>query len=111
TAVKVKYSNRVQFVQADAYLLETVRKLPVQEFDIIIDDGPHRPFSNFLAIDLYLPLLRPGGLFVLEDLANHPHAKDCMKKIPQGFDAEIIDLTRRYGRFDDRVILARRATP
>jgi precorrin-6B methylase 2 len=32
--------KNVKYLQADAYSLETIKKLP-KEIDVIIDDGPH----------------------------------------------------------------------
>ena len=39
-----------------------------RKFDIIIDDGPHSLWSQKRFIKLYAPLLREGGIMIIEDL-------------------------------------------
>lgn len=64
--------ERVVQLNADAYSLEFVNILKKESFDIIIDDGPHTLESMVFYILHYLPLVKSGGLFVLEDIIN-PH--------------------------------------
>lgn len=40
----------------------------IPTFDIIIDDGSHIPSEQILTLDMYSPLLRPGGLLIIEDI-------------------------------------------
>ena len=44
------------------------------EFDIIIDDGGHWKHQQQVTLGFIFPFLKPGGVFVIEDLhtANHP---------------------------------------
>ena len=37
-------------------------------FDLIIDDGLHLPYANFNTLATLLPLLKPDGAFVIEDI-------------------------------------------
>ena len=37
-------------------------------FDIIIDDGSHRPGDQFTSFATMFPLMNPGGIYVIEDL-------------------------------------------
>lgn len=37
------------------------------DFDIVIDDGSHQSRDIFLSFLNYFPLLKPGGLFIVED--------------------------------------------
>jgi 8-demethyl-8-alpha-L-rhamnosyltetracenomycin-C 2'-O-methyltransferase len=37
-------------------------------FDIIIDDGSHRPEDQFTSFTTLFPLMKPGGIYVIEDL-------------------------------------------
>lgn len=43
------------------------------EFDFILDDGCHKPESQIETFKNYYPLLKKGGLYIIEDLrgANH----------------------------------------
>ena len=64
--------ERVVQLNADAYSLDFVNIFKKESFDIIIDDGPHTLESMVFFILHYLPLVKPGGLFVLEDIIK-PH--------------------------------------
>lgn len=44
------------------------------EFDIIIDDGSHASYHQQLTMKYLFPLLKPGGLYIIEDLGWQPSA-------------------------------------
>lgn len=44
--------------------------LPEEQFDLIIDDGLHSPWANVNTLNFALPLLAPGGAFVVEDILD-----------------------------------------
>ncbi len=46
---------------------EIVRKSP-GGFDVIIDDGSHRSLDTVSNFINYFPLLKPGGIFIVEDM-------------------------------------------
>lgn len=59
--------------QVDAYDKRTInalRGMQPEGFDIVIDDGPHTLESMIFFITNYLPLVKKGGIFVLEDIVN-----------------------------------------
>lgn len=59
--------------QVDAYSKQTVDALKRMEpngFDIVIDDGPHTFESMVFYVMNYLPLVKKGGVFVLEDIID-----------------------------------------
>lgn len=63
-----------KFVRADAgdeKQLQKVADLGVP-FDVIIDDGSHAPFHQQRAFLSLFPTLRPGGLFIIEDIQWQP---------------------------------------
>lgn len=90
------------FVQADcgdAGQLARVGQLG-RQFDLIVDDGSHAPFhqqQTFLAL---FPLLRPGGLFIIED--THWQPETYARQLPAVPRTDIL-LERfiRTGRFAD----------
>jgi len=62
--------EKIRVVVGDANAHETRAKIAslTAEFDIIIDDGSHKSDDIILSFLHYFPRLKPGGLFVVEDL-------------------------------------------
>jgi predicted O-methyltransferase YrrM len=61
---------RVREVRQNAYDPAIARLLADRTYDVMIDDGPHDIHSQHTFIQLYLPLLRTGGLMVIEDISG-----------------------------------------
>lgn len=122
----VKFSNRYKFIEANAYVEATVEKIKNEYpngFDIIIEDGIHTEESNKFAIENYLPMLKSGGIMIIEDVPANPlseipfahvgikkpHVISEMKAlIPEGYEVEVLDLTREKGRFDDILFIIKK---
>lgn len=86
----VKRPN-VQISVGDAYSQPFADKIAGQ-FDIIIDDGPHWLKAQQCALDLYLPKLKPTGIFVIEDILTGGLAIfPLLNKVPTGFNAYFYD--------------------
>jgi len=67
-------TERFKFVRADcgdAGQLQKVVDLGVP-FDVVIDDGSHAPFHQQRAFLSLFPTVRPGGLFIIEDIQWRP---------------------------------------
>lgn len=60
--------DKINYLFFDAYNEKNVENL--NNFDIIIDDGPHENDSNIKAINIFFNKLKNGGLFVIEDFEN-----------------------------------------
>ena len=67
------------------------------QFDIVIDDGLHHPYAQALNFGLFSPLLRPGGLFVVEDCEDVSFAQ-TFKRL---FGGEVYDRREKKVRHDD----------
>lgn len=98
----------------DAYDSEFVSSL--EDFDIIIDDGPHTIESQVKFIELYLPKLKKGGLFIIEDVQKEEHFNTLIQRSKEVCDSidndleyvvECIDLRDRKNRWDDLLFLIR----
>lgn len=62
----------VKIITCNMYKASDVTRLHFHtkpgRFDIIIEDGSHRPSDQETALHLFWPYLKPGGLFIIEDI-------------------------------------------
>jgi hypothetical protein len=68
---KVIEGGRVRIVigsQIDPAIRDQLSAASGKGFDIIIDDGSHVSEHMEKSFDLYFPILKPGGTYVIEDL-------------------------------------------
>lgn len=66
-------------------------------FDLIIDDGLHLPHSNFNTIEALLPLLKPDGTMVIEDIdAIHLHYWQAAGAVLTGYDTWLVERKGGY---------------
>jgi hypothetical protein len=61
---------RVQVIVGNVNELQTLDRIlsRSKQFDIIIDDGSHRSHDVLTSFLSYFPLLKPGGLYLVEDM-------------------------------------------
>ena len=110
-------SNRVNFSLIDAYNTDCITFLNEKYengFDVIIDDGPHTLESQLTFIELYLDLLKPDGVLIIEDVQRIEDVSEFISKIPNSdvFDYEYIpyDLRNVKGRYDDILFVIKKIT-
>ena len=62
--------DRFSFIRGDSGSARDLQRFAhaAGGFDIVIDDGSHASFHQQLALRELMPHLRPGGLYVIEDL-------------------------------------------
>jgi len=74
--------------QADTKFLSQVKQNYSDGFDIILDDGSHVPNHMFITFASMWPLIRPGGVYLIEDVHGtnpvpewifHGHEVDGLK--------------------------------
>jgi predicted O-methyltransferase YrrM len=100
---------RVTQIIASGYLPETLKLIP-SELDIAIDDGPHTPTSQITFMELYLDLIKPEGLLIIEDISQE-HVDTLIKHIPESHKNKYIlhDLRhKRNGRWDNIVLVIKK---
>lgn len=105
--------ENVNIIFEDAYQKEFADTLG--KFDIIIDDGPHTLESQLNAIELYLPKLKKGGVFIIEDIQSEEWIRELQNKYQEVCDLnqfqeisfEFIDLRGIKERYDDLMIVMR----
>jgi hypothetical protein len=67
-------------------LIELAKKLG-GNFDLIIDDGSHNPKDQMLTALVLIPLLKPGGYYVIEDARAAEDLADFLAN--QGYSSQI----------------------
>ncbi|WP_398332031.1 class I SAM-dependent methyltransferase [Vulcanococcus sp.] len=101
--------SNIRFTIADAYT-QTISNKIDEQFDIMIDDGPHYLWSQIKFIELYSSKLKHGGIIVIEDLLKgYLTCLALLVKTPLKFRACIFDFRwHRPGR--DNMIYALKNT-
>ena len=99
-----KDKTNIQLINSDAYNLGLSQSVP--DMDIFIDDGPHTLQSQKRAIDLYLPKVKSGGLFVIEDIQSEDDLKELLEHIPSEYKdvTKVNDFRKTKDRYDDIII-------
>ena len=96
-----------QYIFGDAYNREIVNSIP--DLDIFLDDGPHTKESQINAIKCYLPKIKSGGVFVIEDVQDiewfnsFDKELEIIKKNDDTFDykVEYVDLRHLMNKFGE----------
>lgn len=70
----------------------------IAPFDIVIDDGSHYTHDQIATAQLFLPLVKPGGMYFIEDVPR----PDSIKRVLAEWNPEL--LSEKKG---DRLILIR----
>lgn len=81
--------TRFTFVRGDAGVELDLRKVAeiVDGFDVIIDDASHASYHQQLAFKVLFPRLRPGGLYIIEDLGWQPPIYEAsLPQVPKTAD-------------------------
>jgi hypothetical protein len=66
----LKTINNVNIVKSNTQTIDICKDLNYQEFDIIIDDADHHPYQQLVTFWNTWPLLKKGGIYVIEDIQN-----------------------------------------
>lgn len=93
-------SEKVTFIDADAYLKETVDKIN-GKIDILIDDGPHTFESHVKLLELYIPKMNSDGMIIIEDISYDPN--QLYSYVPE--DLQDKSYVCDYGGYDNRLII------
>jgi hypothetical protein len=81
-------SDRIEYVRVDQGDRGALRAMFAglgREFDVVIDDGSHIPRHQAGCLIEGLPFVRPGKLYILEDVhTSHPDNRDFRHYSPPG---------------------------
>jgi predicted O-methyltransferase YrrM len=103
--------GRTSFLQGNAYeqtMVEKVAEHVGGTIDIAIDDGPHTLESQQRFLELYGPLLAPGGIAIVEDIVSPSWLPALQAQVPEGWKWQAIDLRDKKGRADDIMFVMQR---
>lgn len=95
----------VQVIQADATKPVFIRLLAGTRLDVVIDDGSHMTNDQVTTFNLLKPSMKPGGLYVIEDIISPDYALPVLRKLHPS--CSVIDLRKVKGRFDDMLVVYR----
>lgn len=98
-----KENERLKIFKANAYDKKFINSIPENNFDLIIDDGPHTLKSMIEFLNGYQNKLNENGIIVIEDVQNISWI-DTLKKhvcIDLIKNIYIHDLTKIKNRSDD----------
>jgi SAM-dependent methyltransferase len=98
--------DRYDFYQGDAYNGGSLKMFAdecPEGFDIIIDDGPHTLQSQIFAVEHYYPMVKPGGVLIIEDIQDINHLDALTQAVPEDEQdgIKIFDNRPSRGRYDD----------
>lgn len=99
--------ERIRTFEGDAYEKSMV-DLVGEDFDIIIEDGPHTLKSILFVVEEYINKLAPGGILVVEDFQDFDWTNVVRRKLKGGLEAEVRDLRKIKGRYDDILMVIRK---
>jgi SAM-dependent methyltransferase len=94
-------NNRVTLIQGDINNDDILNSLP-PSVDIIIDDGSHLLEDQINTYKKLFPLLRPGGIYIIEDIQNINKDRDLFLDLHP--NAKIHDFRHIKNRYDDVIV-------
>jgi hypothetical protein len=101
--VKQEDNNLIKI--CDAYSDEMVNFFDEEQFDFIIDDGPHTLKSQLTTIKKYLSKVKPGGKLIIEDIQSELDLLELVGAADEtGMEYNVFDLRKNKGRYDDVIL-------
>lgn len=103
-------SSRYVFFKESAYseqAVERVKERAPNGLDFATDDGPHTLASQCAFLEMYLPLLKKGGLAVVEDIQDESWFEPLINCVDSSFSFETVDRRHIKNRYDDLMLIVR----
>lgn len=98
--------NEFQYFISDIKSEESKHWLKNKSFDIIIDDGSHKPYDIMYVVDNFLKNLKPKGCMILEDCWNPERWFSFVQDlVPNGHEISIYDARHIKNNIDDYLII------
>jgi hypothetical protein len=96
--------DRIKVLFGDAYQGNLI---PLNSYDVIIDDGPHTLSSQIEALT-FIDMLSPNGILIIEDVPDVAKRYSTLKSMIPNKDTchlRAISFSHLSGRFDDSLIV------
>lgn len=74
-------------------------------YDIIIEDGSHVPSDQAYFVSYYLPMLRDGGIAVVEDVLSREVIPTLEAALPKGFQCTTVEMAKGASLVDSRLFI------
>jgi cephalosporin hydroxylase len=88
--------------QSDHVLLDTMADR-YQPVDLIVDDGSHKLAHQIISVTCLLPLVKPGGFYIIEDVQDI----DASFEPFEAMGGEVLDFRAETGIYDDVLVVFR----
>ena len=101
----IEQNDKVILENENAYSMFYVNTLFDNNFDYIIDDGPHTLQSQIQFIELYYQKIKKGGKLIIEDIQSKSDLESIEQRLKElKYKYKVFDLTANKGRYDDIII-------
>ena len=86
---------RIKLIEADQAKLEDLERVVAAVsggdlFDLIVDDASHKNRDQQLTLALLFPLVRPGGIFVMEDIHTSAQSQYDERPLSHGTSMQMM---------------------
>jgi hypothetical protein len=89
----------------DAYDDECINQFKDNEFDYIIDDGPHTLESQIIFIEKYISKVKTNGKLIVEDIDGGENLNKLIEKaLTYDIEYKVFDLRENKNRRDDIIL-------
>lgn len=75
-------------------------------YDVLIDDGSHSPSDQAFFVSSYLPMLREGGIGIVEDVLSRDVIPTLEAALPKGFQSTCVEMAKGASLVDSRLFIA-----
>lgn len=99
----------IEYIISDIKNEQTLKKLSLENYDIIIDDGSHYLDDVLFALSSLSKCLNPNGVYIIEDCQQPETWLQNIKNVlNQEFEISFEDFRGISGRYDDFLIIVKK---
>lgn len=97
--------GKTMIIQADATKPAFLERVKGYRFDVVIDDASHLSQDQVATFKLISPLIKPGGIYCIEDVLNLEMSGQELTRLHQ--PCQVFDLRKKKGCYSDVLIVYR----